>query len=278
MRPSPLKIGVIHANDTGLSIAVALAQHHEVVLYDPDSETVHQVNAGLSPVDDPTIRHYLEYKSLNLRATLYRHDALRDADLILITTPTTFIEWAKAVDTSALDAMVRSVQDINPQALTVIESTSPVGYTRARSLQSGHDNLIAAPAFVRPKRALKDRLYPSRFVVGERSDRAGATPSCCRAAPCCPTCRCCSPAAEKPKPSSCSACGAWSLAKKFLRPTSRATRGSTSSTPSTCSRGWTFPPCPGSTTRSPPPCLSGNRPMRPAAGRTPDRFETSLKL
>lgn len=171
MRPSPLKIGVIHANDTGLSIAVALAQHHEVVLYDPDSETVHQVNAGLSPVDDPTIRHYLEYKSLNLRATLYRHDALRDADLILITTPTTFIEWAKAVDTSALDAMVRSVQDINPQALTVIESTSPVGYTRARSLQSGHDNLIAAPAFVRPKRALKDRLYPSRFVVGERSDR-----------------------------------------------------------------------------------------------------------
>lgn len=174
MFPTPLKIGVIDANATGISCAVALAQHHEVVLYAENRLAVHQVNAGLSPVDDTTAQRYFEYRDLNLRATFHCHDALRHADLIIITTPTSFIEWAKAVDTSLLDETVRNVQRINPHALTVIESTCPVGYAKARAQELGFENLISAPALVRPKRALKDRLYPSRFVVGEHSERGRA--------------------------------------------------------------------------------------------------------
>lgn len=174
MLSSPLKIGVLSANATGVSCAVALAQQHEVVVYDEDSLKVHQINAGVSPVDDPAIRHYLEYKDLNLRGTIYRHDALENADLVIIATPTSFIECAKAVDTTALDEALRSVHDINPLALTIIEATSPVGYTRTRVAELGYPNLMAAPAFVRPRRALKDRLYPSRFVVGEHSERGRA--------------------------------------------------------------------------------------------------------
>lgn len=174
MLSSPLKIGVIATNETGLSCASVMAQRHEVVLYDDNRLAVHSVNAGLSPVNEPALRRHLGRFDLNLRATFLLDDALDGADLVVVATPTRFDPHTQTVDTSALDRTLRRVQSLNPSALTVIESTCPVGYTRMRAQNLCFHNIMAAPAFLRPQRALEDRLFPRRFIVGDQGERGHA--------------------------------------------------------------------------------------------------------
>jgi UDPglucose 6-dehydrogenase len=186
MLPTPSHIAVITANATGLSAAIALSQQHCVVIQDNDAAKVSAINVGISPVDDPGMRHYLAFKKLKLRATRDLQDALQHASLVIIATTTGFREDSKSVDTTPLDKTIRSVQRLNPQALTVLEATLPVGYTRARSRELNANNLLAAPALVRPGHALEDRLYAARFIIGEQSGRGRHYASLLQQAACLP--------------------------------------------------------------------------------------------
>lgn len=167
----PLKIAVISANATGLSSAVVLARQHDVVIQDDDANRIDHINSGRSPLEDPDIRQYLARPALRLKATGHDPEALRQASLVIVATSTTFQAGKNKIGTQALDEQIQRVQRLNPDALTVIESTLPVGYTRSRCAQLGLKNLIAAPALVRPGQALQDRLHPTRFIVGEQSAR-----------------------------------------------------------------------------------------------------------
>lgn len=167
-----MKIAVAGLGYVGLSNAVLLAQNHQVSAIDVSVNRVERVNARLSPIEDSEIEAYLAQKPLNLTATVDSEIAYRDADFVIVATPTNYDETTNSFDTSSVEAVITEVVRVNPAATIVIKSTIPVGYVTNLRARTGYDNVIFSPEFLREGRALYDNLHPSRIVVGERSPRA----------------------------------------------------------------------------------------------------------
>lgn len=167
-----MKIAVAGTGYVGLSLSVLLSQHNEVVALDIIKEKVDMINNHISPIKDAEIEKFLKEKELNLRATLDYEDAFKGASYIIINTPTNYDDITNRFDTSSVEDIINKALKVNKDATIIIKSTIPVGYTESVRKKYGVDNIIFSPEFLREGKALYDNLYPSRIIVGEKSERA----------------------------------------------------------------------------------------------------------
>lgn len=165
-----MRIAIAGTGYVGLSIATLLAQHHHVVAVDIVPEKVEMINRRISPIRDEYIEKYFAEKTLDLVATLDAHTAYREAELVVIAAPTNYDPQKNYFDTSAVESVIQLVTEVNPDAIMVIKSTIPVGFTESIRKKTGNGNILFSPEFLRESKALYDNLYPSRIIVGTKTD------------------------------------------------------------------------------------------------------------
>ena len=167
-----VKIAVAGTGYVGLSIATLLSQHHEVTAVDIVPEKVEKINNRISPIEDKEITEYLQTKPLHLKATIDAKEGYTDADIVVVAAPTNYDSKKNFFDTTAVETVVDTVMQYNADAIIVIKSTIPVGYTESLRRKTGNSNILFSPEFLRESRALYDNLYPSRIIVGTDPDDA----------------------------------------------------------------------------------------------------------